>query len=83
VDAAHLRALADAWRSGALVAASSYRGALGVPACFDRACFEDLAKLSGDAGASQVIAAATPATMVAVDCPACAQDVDIEEDLSD
>lgn len=49
-------ALIDQWRAtGKPIVASSYSGTLGVPALFDRACFEELLQLDGDTGAKRII----------------------------
>lgn len=48
--------LINQWRkSGKLIIASSYSGTLGVPALFDRACFDELLQLQGDIGAKPII----------------------------
>ena len=44
------------WNSGAPIVACEYAGTVGVPALFTRALFDELAALSPDAGAKQVIA---------------------------
>lgn len=57
VDAAHLRALADAHETtGRIAAASGYAGTVGVPALFARPCFPALCALDPAAGAKHWLA---------------------------
>jgi molybdenum cofactor cytidylyltransferase len=57
VTGAHLRALVLAWRkTRRSIVASSYAGALGVPALFAAAHFPELRELSGDRGAGPILA---------------------------
>jgi len=57
VTAAHLRALVLAWRKTRhSIVASSYAGALGVPALFAAPHFAELRELSGDRGAGPILA---------------------------
>jgi molybdenum cofactor cytidylyltransferase len=42
-------------RSGKPIVASSYAGTLGIPALFDRSCFEALLALADDSGAKALI----------------------------
>lgn len=53
---AHLELLADAFESGAGIAASEYGGSLGVPALFSRSFFSELAALDPSQGAKPLIA---------------------------
>ncbi len=79
VDAPHLRSLIRAWKqTGKKVVASSYGETIGVPALFDRACFDELLTLPDDAGAKAVIlrdqtrvtSVPFPAGVVDIDTPA-------------
>ena len=48
--------LIDKWRAAdKLIVASNYSNTLGVPALFDRSCFEELLHLQGDTGAKPII----------------------------
>lgn len=80
VRTAELHKLASRWRAapGRPVAAS-YGGAPGVPAIFPRRDFAALERLSGDAGARQLLVAATD--LQTVPLPAAALDVDTPADL--
>lgn len=55
LTADHLRALVSAWNAGHPLACSTYDGARGVPAIFDRAIFPELLALDGSPGAKAVI----------------------------
>jgi molybdenum cofactor cytidylyltransferase len=58
VDALHiLKLIAMQATTGNAVVASSYANTLGVPALFDRSCFDALLALPPDAGAKSLIAA--------------------------
>jgi len=49
-------AIIDQWgAAGKLIVASGYSGTLGVPALFDRSCFDELMQLDGDTGAKKII----------------------------
>jgi molybdenum cofactor cytidylyltransferase len=56
VEASNVAALiAEQERSGKPIVASSYAGTLGIPALFDRSCFEALLSLPDDSGAKALI----------------------------
>ena len=56
VEAATIAALmAELERSGKAIVASSYAGTLGIPALFDRTCFDALLALPDDSGAKALI----------------------------
>jgi len=72
--------LLDAYRSSGMpIAAAEYDGILGVPALFDRAIFEELMLLEGDAGA-RVIIRRDPNRVAAVSTPEAAFDIDTPDD---
>ncbi|BDG03194.1 nucleotidyltransferase family protein [Anaeromyxobacter oryzae] len=80
VSAEHVEALVEAQRqAGKLVAASSYSGALGVPALFAAAVFPELLALEGDRGARGVVER-DPARVCAVPLEGGELDVDTPED---
>jgi molybdenum cofactor cytidylyltransferase len=68
-------------RTGASIVACEYADTVGVPALFSRAMFDELAALSGDTGAKQVIARHA-SEVVRVPFPAAAFDVDTPEDFA-
>ncbi len=76
VTAVHLAALAAHWHAGAPVVASSYAGAHGVPALFDRSLFGALTALAPGAGAKSLLDGlvvahvALPGGEIDVDTPA-------------
>lgn len=79
--AAHLQALADAWRADpARAVASAYADTIGVPALLPRAWFGALAALRGDAGARELLRAHRDRIRT-IAAPALAIDVDRPEDL--
>jgi molybdenum cofactor cytidylyltransferase len=80
VDEDDLRRLVDAW-SGApeQPAAAGFSGTVGVPAIFPAAFWDALARLQGDRGARELLAATRPVTVVAM--PHAAFDVDTRADL--
>jgi molybdenum cofactor cytidylyltransferase len=56
VEASTIAALLGEWkRSGKPIVASSYAGTVGIPALFDRSCFEALLALPDDSGAKALI----------------------------
>jgi molybdenum cofactor cytidylyltransferase len=58
VDASIVGKLIAAWEeTGRPITASCYANTLGVPALFDRSCFEALLNLADDSGAKSLIAA--------------------------
>ncbi len=75
----HLTALRDAWLGGAPIAASSYSRTLGPPAIFDRACWPELAALTGDKGAGALLRSSDVA---AIEWPDGAFDVDTPGDIA-
>ncbi len=74
LSAAHLDALVTAYQRGAVVVASRYQGALGVPALFSRVYFESLRSLRGDEGARRILRASRE--VHSVDWEPGARDVD-------
>jgi molybdenum cofactor cytidylyltransferase len=62
------------------IVASSYANTLGVPALFDRSCFEELARLPDDSGAKQLMTA-RPNDLAAIKFEAGAVDIDTAEDF--
>jgi len=81
LSAAHLHALASAWRAAPERAvASAYAHVIGVPAIVPRAWFDDVAQLSGDVGARALLRARRDAVSV-VEAPELAADIDTPDDL--
>lgn len=81
LDAAHLKALRDAWGGQADgAAASGYAGTLGVPALLPRAWFNELATATGDTGARELLRARASQVRV-VDAPQLERDIDSPGDL--
>lgn len=81
VDAEHIRALCQLrLQRGALIAATRYRDASGVPAVFDRSLLGRFSELQGDRGAGQLIADSPGVVSIAL--PAAALDVDTVDDLA-
>jgi molybdenum cofactor cytidylyltransferase len=66
--------------SGKPIVAASYAETLGIPALFDRSCFEELLTLSGDRGAKGIILS-QPGRVAAYDFPEGAIDIDTPSDL--
>ena len=62
------------------IVASSYANTLGVPALFDRSCFEELARLPDDSGAKQLMTA-RPNDLATIKFEAGAVDIDTAEDF--
>jgi molybdenum cofactor cytidylyltransferase len=82
VTPALIEQLVAAHRQGNVrIVACEYAGTVGVPALFDRAVFEELTALRGDAGAKQVIAR-HGADVVRVPFPGAAFDVDTPDDFA-
>lgn len=79
VQASHLRALAAAQRDGGALVASSYGGALGVPALIPAALFAELRALTGEGGCGDLLARHA-ARVVPVALPDGDLDVDTPED---
>ena len=81
LEAAHLHALVEAWRTDpARAAASAYAGVLGVPALLPRPWFADLAALDGDRGARDLLRQRA-ADVHALPCAPLARDIDVPADL--
>ena len=73
--------LKKAEESEALVVASKYEGAVGIPALFKREIFTDLLELSGDEGARKIIQQYKD-KLITVDFPNGAFDLDTPEDYA-
>jgi molybdenum cofactor cytidylyltransferase len=67
-------------KSGKPIVASSYSGTLGIPAFFDRSCFETLLALPDNSGAKALITA-RPDDVAAVLFEAGAIDIDTPADF--
>jgi molybdenum cofactor cytidylyltransferase len=81
VDAPLLEHLAAAQaRSKKEIVASAYAGTLGVPALFERSCFDELLQLNDDEGAKKLILR-DPSRMKLVLFPAGAVDIDTPADF--
>ena len=81
VDRAVVHALIKAGEaSGKEIVASSYAGTLGVPALFDRVCFEALLSLPDDTGAKSLLTA-DESRVARVEFPEGALDIDTPADL--
>jgi molybdenum cofactor cytidylyltransferase len=82
VDASILGRLIAAWEeTGRPIAASCYANTLGVPALFDRSCFEALLSLPDDSGAKSLIAA-RPGDIASIAFEDGAIDIDTPEDFA-
>jgi CTP:molybdopterin cytidylyltransferase MocA len=82
LEADHLFALRDAWRSDPTrAAASAYAGVLGVPALLPRAWFARLAEGGHDHGARDLLRA-NAAQVKAIPAPPLADDIDTPEQAS-
>ncbi len=76
-----LRTLAETRADSAFaIVASEYSGTIGVPALFDRSCFEELMALPDDSGAKSVILK-NPAQVRTISFPEGADDIDSPEDV--
>ena len=81
VDASIVAKLIAVWEeTGRPITASSYANTLGVPALFDRSCFEALLKLPDDSGAKMLIAS-RPADVSAIAFEQGTIDIDTPEDF--
>jgi molybdenum cofactor cytidylyltransferase len=81
VDASIVRQLLLAWEeTGKPIVASGYANTLGVPALFDRCCFDALLELPDDSGAKTLIAS-RPAEVCPVGFEQGAVDIDTPEDF--
>ena len=67
-------------KTGKSIIASSYANTLGVPALFDRSCFEDLLALSDESGAKSLMAA-RPNDISSIAFDEGATDIDTPEDF--
>jgi len=82
VAPATIRAVAEALRDGASIAAPRHRGARGHPVGFGAAHRDELAALAGDRGARAILdARAAAVRYVDVDDPGTLRDVDVPADL--
>jgi molybdenum cofactor cytidylyltransferase len=82
VDASVVGRLIAAWEeTGRPIAASCYANTLGVPALFDRSCFEALLSLPDDLGAKSLIAA-RPGDVASIAFEDGAIDIDTPEDFA-
>lgn len=77
---ATIAAVAQALRAGHMAAAPFVGDRRGHPVGFSAACFEELARLTGDAGA-RIVLDAHPPLRVAVDDPGALLDIDTPADL--
>ncbi len=75
----HLAALRDAWLGGAPIAASRFADTIGPPAIFDRSCWPELARLTGDKGGAHLLRGPD---VIAIDWPDGAVDVDTPDDVA-
>lgn len=82
LTAGHLRALLNefATRSGLVITASAYKGAVGTPAVFPRKLFPRLQDLRGDSGARTLLKEA-PCAIAEVAFPGGEIDIDTPSDL--
>ncbi|HEX2750961.1 MAG TPA: nucleotidyltransferase family protein [Verrucomicrobiales bacterium] len=81
VDAGVIRSLITLYdQTGRAIAASAYSGTLGIPALFDRSCFDALQSLPDNCGAKAVILA-HPEKVAPFEFPRGALDIDSPEDL--
>ena len=80
VQARHLKAMLKAFDDERIVCAH-YQGARGVPAIFPNRYFDSLEQLSGDQGAKGILQKAED-SLVEMDLPEAAFDIDTVEDLS-
>jgi molybdenum cofactor cytidylyltransferase len=81
VDASIVGKLIAAWEeTGRPIAASRYANTLGVPALFDRSCFEELLALPDESGAKPLIAA-RPNDVISVAFEAGVVDIDTPADF--
>lgn len=82
VDSGILRRLIAVWADQPeKIVAARYAGTLGVPAVFPAAYFDEIRSLKADAGAKSVIRR-HPDSVVGVDVPEAAVDIDTADDLA-
>jgi molybdenum cofactor cytidylyltransferase len=80
-DANVIKSLIAEWEnSGKSIVASSYAGTLGIPALFDRSCFDDLLSLPDDSGAKALIQARS-ADVARIEFEKGAMDIDTPGDF--
>lgn len=83
LNAATFQALLDRYAAGeASAVAARYDGHPGTPALLQRQHFGQLAHLTGDEGARQLLLKLPATALALVDCPALALDIDTVEDLA-
>lgn len=81
ITAAHLRRLCARWSGDAdQIVATRFDGTVGPPALLPAACFDDLARLSGDRGAKSLFED-DRFTVITVGFAGAAIDIDTQEDL--
>lgn len=77
-----IRAVVAALENGAAIAAPAYRGQRGHPVGFGKACYEELASLSGDQGARELLERhAASLALCETDDPGALRDIDRPSDL--
>ncbi len=77
-----IRAVVSAVKSGATIAAPSYRGQRGHPVGFGKACLEELSALAGDNGARELLSRHADALALReTDDPGVLRDIDRPSDL--
>jgi molybdenum cofactor cytidylyltransferase len=83
IDPASIRRVAAAIAGGAVIAAPDYRGERGHPVGFAGTYRDALERLTGDAGAREIVRADADAVVrVAVDDPGVVRDIDTPADLA-
>jgi CTP:molybdopterin cytidylyltransferase MocA len=81
VDAQTISALTAMWTdSGKPIVASRYANTLGIPALFDRSCFEELLELPDDSGAKALIGS-RPDDVASIEFEQGAIDIDTPADF--
>jgi molybdenum cofactor cytidylyltransferase len=83
ISAGTLRGVADALACGAPIVVPRYRGQRGHPVGFGAGYRDALLRLTGDAGARSILAAATGIRWLEVEDPGTLRDVDVPADLSE
>ncbi len=83
IEAGTIRAVADAIRNGASLAAPTYRGERGHPVGFSARFRDELLALTGDEGAKSILAAhRSELTLIEVADPGILRDIDTPTDLA-